>query len=633
MVMDFLRKDIKISRKAIILFVIFNFLIMGMYYTYSIFVIKQLKENISNIAVKTDMIEMTSTDLIDNSLIVTASSSKDITINLLNSSSINMYYRIMHKGVPTGVSVYEKNSDESSLGLIESNSNKSAVLTINNTSTSDVTIEFLVQESTSSDFDKDIGTSYVNISENFDHSGAHVPNFTDNMIPVYYEPADSVTTEGTWKIADSSNTNSDYIWYDYDNFMWANAVTVTSTNRQTYLDAAPGTAITKSDINAFFVWIPEYKYYVVSGDGNASYEKIINVNFLNRDDIDKNGTVTCVESIATTDDPHAYSEICTDDTYGSVQNNLSTYYHPSFNSENGGFWIGKFANRNYSTINIVNNTSVSNTGTAATSSYVRQMIKSGNNYGFPQNADATYNSSTWLYTNGNDKIDAHPITSMEWGAVAILTNSSYGKSSNPMYYTDTEKSFTRVYNNTSYQYTGRTTYYTNTSTSVNTTSTTTKYYYDLTNVTYTKNDMTYPIGMLGPGASTTGTIYGVYDMAGGNRTTVMGIVMKEDGTMPTTSYQMDSKYYTAYSYIPYNGKINSNDKAGYLEVFRLGDGIKEHVRTFTEKGMWQDGELILNNYGIMRRGGYTTTGSLFSTEIINDTSTYEVFTVLTYNPD
>ena len=49
-----------------------------------------------------------------------------------------------------------------------------------------------------------------------------------------------------------------------------------------------------------------------------------------------------------------------------------------------------------------------------------------------------------------------------------------------------------------------------------------------------------------------------------------------------TSYKMDSKYYTAYSYIPYIGKITDSSKASYLEVFRLGDGIKEHVRKTTK---------------------------------------------------
>lgn len=629
----FLKREINISHKVVILFVIFNFLIMSLYYTYSIFVIRQLTNEFSDIAVKTDFVDMSSTDLANNLVTVSANTSLDITINLSNASSVEMYYRIMHKGVPTGVSIYEKNGDNSSAGSIAASGTKIALLTVNNTTSENVTVEFILQESNVSEFDKEIGTSYVNNSINFDHSGAHEPSIPSNMIPVYYVPADSLTEEGTWHKADVNNADSNYIWYDYDNFMWANAVTVKEDNRSTYLNATVGTEIVKEDINAFFVWIPKYKYYVVSADGNPSYEKLINVNFLNRNDVSSDGTVTCVESISTKENPHLYSEICTDSTYGSVQNSLSTYLHPSFSENDTGFWVGKFANRNYADFVILNETYVSNRGVVMTNSYSRQMIDVSNNYGFEQNSDANYDINTWLYTNGVSSLDSHTITSMEWGAIAILANSSYGKSNNPMYFNDTIRSFSRVYNNTSYQYAGRSSNFLSSATSVEDTNSTTVYYYNLTNQTRTSNGITYPIGQIGPGASTTGTIYGVYDMAGGNYTTVMGIVMKEDGTMPDASYKMDSKYYTAYSYIPYTGKIMSADDASYMEVFRLGDGIKEHVRTFTEKGMWQNGELILNNYGIMRRGGYTSTGSLFTTEIKDDTGNYETFTVLKYNPE
>ncbi len=633
MVMDLLKKDIKIDRKVVIMFVIFNFLIMGLYYTYSIFVIKQIKDNVSSIVVNTNIINVVNNDLTDDKITVSAGSSKDTTFTLVNSSSITMYYRIMHKGVPTGVSIYETSSDNASAGSISSNGNITSQITINNTTTEEVTIEFLVQESKEEKFDKEMDTSYVNVSASFDHSGANVPSLPSNMIPVYYVPGDGNETEGTWVKADVNNNNESHIWYDYDNFRWANAVTVTDTNRSTYLSAESGTTIVKDDINAFFVWIPKYKYYVVSGDGNPSYERLININFLGRNDIDESGTVTCVESISTTDNPHLYSEICTDSVYGSVQNNLSTYTHPSFVGNDTGFWVGKFANRNYSTIQIVDNTQVYNGGSAATSSYVRQMINETNPFGFEQASTASYDEATWLYTDGNNALDTHPITSMEWGAIAILTNSVYGKSGNPMYSNETIKSFSRVYNNPSTQYTGRITNYKSGDTSLHTNSSTDSEYYYLTDATHTTNEITYPIGQIGPGASTTGTIYGVYDMSGGNYTTVMGVVMKEDGTVPTTNYKMDSSFYTAYSYMPYTGIIDTADKSAYLEVFRLGDGIKEHVRTFTENGMWQDGTLTLNNTGIMRRGGYTTTGSLFSTEITSSTSTYEVFTVLKYNPE
>lgn len=630
--MDILKKEIKIDRKIVIMFVIFNFLIMGLYYTYSIFVIRQLKDDISLISVRTNKITMSSATLTNNQVTVASGGSTDVSISLTNTSSQAMYYRILHEGVATGVAVYEKNSDNTSWGMIEAGATIACAITVNNTTGTSSTVTFYVQESTEEYFDKEEGYSYVNTSISFDHSGASEPFMPNNMIPVYYEPASSATSLGVWKKADENNATSDYIWYDYDNFMWANAVTVTSTNRDTYIAAEPGTEIANSDINAFFVWIPEYKYNIVSANGNTSYERLINVNFLNRRDISEDGTVECVESISTKDNPHLYSEICTDNIYGEVQNNLSTYHHPSFASDTtsyDGFWIGKFANRNYSSITIKNETYVANAGTAATTSYIRQMNTSGNAYGFAVNTGATYNGTTWLYTNQMSGLDIHPITSMEWGAVAILTNSAYGKSGNPMYSTDTVKGFSRVYNNASSGYTGRSTNYTTSSLTVNNTSTSTIYYYNLTDVTHTTNSVNYPIGYVGAGASTTGTIYGVYDMAGGNYTTVMGVVMNEDGTSP---YSMDSAFYTAYSYIPYTGIINDSSNAAYLEVFRLGDGIKEHVRTYSEKGMWQNGTLTLNNTGLMRRGGYTTSGSLFTTEITNTTATYETFTVLRYKP-
>ena len=62
--------------------------------------------------------------------------------------------------------------------------------------------------------------------------------------------------------ADSTNSDSNNKWYDYNNKMWANAVLVDSTNRSTYQSAAVGTTINSEDILAHYVWIPRYKYKV-----------------------------------------------------------------------------------------------------------------------------------------------------------------------------------------------------------------------------------------------------------------------------------------------------------------------------------------------------------------------------------
>ena len=73
-----------------------------------------------------------------------------------------------------------------------------------------------------------------------DTSGANAPELASNMIPVYYDEANAV-----WRKADSGNSGSN--WYNYDNKKWANAVTVTSTNRTTYLNASVGTEISMDD--------------------------------------------------------------------------------------------------------------------------------------------------------------------------------------------------------------------------------------------------------------------------------------------------------------------------------------------------------------------------------------------------
>ena len=81
-------------------------------------------------------------------------------------------------------------------------------------------------------------------SPNLDESGSNKPELTSNMIPVYYD-----NTSSSWKKADENNRDEAYKWYDYDSKMWANAVTVTEVNRDTYLKASAGTERPMDDIN------------------------------------------------------------------------------------------------------------------------------------------------------------------------------------------------------------------------------------------------------------------------------------------------------------------------------------------------------------------------------------------------
>ena len=182
------------------------------------------------------------------------------------------------------------------------------------------------------------------VINNLDKSGANQPTLTSNMIPVYYD-----STSDSWKKADESNSNVSNKWYDYDNKMWANAVTVSETNRATYLKASAGTTIPMDDINTMWVWIPRYTYTYL----NTNTPQEINVKF--ESGTNSTGTIKCVDAINQKDsNGNAISETCTDTTNNGLKAGTSTYTHPAFwwdkndnnireeNEELTGIWVGKF---------------------------------------------------------------------------------------------------------------------------------------------------------------------------------------------------------------------------------------------------------------------------------------------------
>ena len=134
------------------------------------------------------------------------------------------------------------------------------------------------------------------------------------------------------------------------------------------------------------------------------------------------------------------------------------------------------------------------------------------------------------YVN-NSNIDAHMAKNSEWGAVAYLSQSKYGKYGNVSYIGENKE----VYQNKSIScITGNSNGTPGTST---------------TNTQCEYNDITdrgSGTGACGAGASTTGNITGVYDMSGGAYEYVMGVynnTIKSSGfsTLP------NSKYYDNYT--------------------------------------------------------------------------------------
>ena len=601
---------IRMGRKKIIILIMVNFLILGMYYSYAIFVTKQIQENVAVLLTSRSSLKIDSSSLINNKLTVPLNSSKEITINLLNNLGVDVYYQLLHEGVPTGVGVYYS----SFVGkFLKAGNETTTKVTIINNLAQDVEVTFYCQASLTSDFDKELGYSYINQELNYDHSGANSPSISGlgEYFPVFYEKISN--TEGVWKIADKNNNNSEAIWYDYDNGRWANMVLVEEESRLKYNNV--GVAVDELDILAFFVWVPAFKYRVVNSDSLTSYEKDLDVIFISEN---ASGTVTCTDDISNS---HLYSEICLDNKYQNVYNNLSTYRHPAFsfnNNKTKGLWVGKFQTSHNGTM-IIPNAIPTTVKYEVAFKYAREYELVNNPYGLV--ASGTYLKTNGMIDKDNNIFDTHVLTNMEWGALAILSSSLYGKSGNSHYYTDDNYTYKRIYVN-NYTYDNRTGCSSNYSTFSNSfitgESSACISYNNLNDYTHTSNSLIQPIGEIGPGASTTGTIYGVYDMVGGTQEMVSALTANEGGIVNTS---ISDIYYDLYSYNDYLGVINSWHNAKNIYRYKLGDGIREHYRSIMNNGMWYSGNLeqsVIEGYFV--RGGTYNSGanaSIYSSNVVD----------------
>ncbi len=333
----------------------------------------------------------------------------------------------------------------------------------------------------------------------------NVPELDDGMIAVTYNGSN-------WVKADSS-TN---YWYNYDSGQWANAVTVSSDTRDNYLSAEVGTVINMDDIETMWVWIPRYSYTIGSVDGTNYYGKQgeylestptqalpgeIDIKFVSENTKDKGSAKYIVsEGISDADwyTPDAF-------TFGD--------------EELRGIWVGKFetsssdpnasagggSNMNLDVMIKPNVTSWRSANINIAFTVSQKMNDAGNRYGF------------------SETTDTHMMKNSEWAVVAYLSQSKYGKLGNTNYSRENKE----VYQNKSDSY------ITGCSSGL-----------PSANGSY-GCQYTYDTEMNGTGASTTGNIYGIYDMSGGT----WEYVMANYNDVISTSglpFMPDVKYYDKY---------------------------------------------------------------------------------------
>ena len=405
---------------------------------------------------------------------------------------------------------------------------------------------------------------------NVDKSGANVPALLNNMIPVYYD-----STSDSWKKADSNNAKEANKWYDYDNKMWANAVTVTNTNRETYLKADAGTTIPMSDINTMWVWVPRYTYTYL----NTNTPQEIKIKFESA--TNSTGTIKCTDAVTGTS---STSETCTDTTNNGLKAGTSTYTHPAFwwdrndnnvreeNEELTGIWVGKFEVSSDTTCTASTQVAV---GSGCNLQTIRPQIKPNVTTWRGAQGGTFFNGIQKMRESGNKygfstTDETHMMKNMEWGAVTYLSHSKYGI--NKEVAMNSANTFTTGCGPQSAGSTSS----------------------GATCNSYTTT--------LGQSASTTGNVYGVYDMSGGSWEYVMGNMVYSNGqqmsgasissnnnsaftgilydgvTSFTGTYAFPSKrYYDKYSY----GTSSTEYTRG-----KLGDATKEMAPVSSNNTSW-----------------------------------------------
>ena len=566
----------KIKETYLLMLIVVGLVSLGIYTTYAMFTASTTLNDVVGITTALDVGKgLTEYEVVT----VGSGETKLIELNIVNSYSSSIYYGAWYQIVQGNssdidIGLYtEKNSNPSS-GSLATNGSINLLVGVTNNGTSSITVYIGAKGSLTNELNLGnnktlLPSGFTIVPPNLDTSGANTPDLVQGLIPVMYDG-------NKWVKADETNSNETYKWYDYNNKLWANAVLVTNTNRSTYQSANAGTTIADSDILAFYVWIPRYKYKVWNISKQAGAEstyaynaKTEGIDIVFESGKESTGTISCTYNY-NVDSANGGVDLSTTTAETCTGNNGDYYTHPAFTfgtDELRGFWISKFEISS-------SNPTTTDGGGNVTNLTVRSLpnVNSWRNIQVSKISTVIQNmqTSSNIYGLNTSRIntDSHMLTNFEWGAVAYLTNSKYGRC--------TDGSCTEVTINNCSSYITGIGANTVSASSSSTTCTTAANQYN---------------GTYGKLASTTGNITGVYDMSGGSWEYVMGNISKV--TTGYTFYPSNSsfasswyttstaKYVTTYAY----DKTNSTNQTAYNRG-RLGDATAETLLSASYNGGW-----------------------------------------------
>ena len=309
--------------------------------------------------------------------------------------------------------------------------------------------------------------------------GLCTPKLGTNMVGVYW--SDGTKNDEGLYVASETSTNVE-VTSDQAEFSWAEWYNYRAETTEKLDSKKSRWANAKSLADgSYFVWIPRYEYKILSGEHTSTAGKI-DVEF-----ISANVTESTKEGYK------VHPAFTTNLQLGGWDKDIS------------GIWVAKYEMSMEETTDggrPWSNTEVtSETGDKTISNTVRAVSKpSQYSWNYINISNCFTNSLNYSEMQSTDS-NSHLMKNSEWGAVAYLTHSKYGRNENEIainnYYKD-KNNYAKI--------TGFSTGLTQ-NIAVNTDE-------DYDNRYNGKN------GML---SSTTGNIYGIYDLSGGNWEYVSGI--------------------------------------------------------------------------------------------------------------
>ena len=342
-----------------------------------------------------------------------------------------------------------------------------------------------------------------------EEKGVNTPDLGEGMTPIKWDETANGGA-GDWVETDGSDPD----WYDYSAKKWANART--------------------SD-GSMWVWIPRYAYSITSGYHSSS-----------------TGTIE-VEFMKGLTNETSTGRTSFNNASGAGNWNI----HPAFNYGQtvSGLWVAKFE------ASSVQGNSNSSSGDNVTTKTLQ--VK-------PGVASWRYIYIGTAYTNClnyNKTLNSHMMKNDEWGAVAYLSKSKYGKQTEEV----------TINSNSSY-YTG-----------------------GGSGNTYVNNGA----------QSTTGNVWGVYDMSGGAWEYVAGYVNNGNGNL--TSYGSSLVNGDAKTKNVYTKASTDNNTNNYNQnASKYGDAVYEtSANGNTSNGSWYGdcSYFPFTSSPFFRRGGYYYDGS------------------------